>query len=168
MHIFQHIVNCFFRSSRHGNQTRYVVYNFIGFCFGIRLQQHVSVGTTKPKRVNSHITTIEVPVFVHNLQICVIYRKNCFLTTILLRMWIVITCNLPSNKAWMSGFGLAKWRFAGILPLSIEITILANEQRPEAGSEWPMFDLTEPINSGEVRSLVKKSAIELTSCGSPT
>jgi len=68
----------------------------------------------------------------------------------------------------MSGLGLAKCRFPGIFPDSKEITILANEQRPEAGSEWPMFDLTEPINRGEVRSLVKNSAIELTSCGSPT
>lgn len=68
----------------------------------------------------------------------------------------------------MSGFGFAKWRFPGILPDSKEITILANEHRPDAGSECPIFDLTEPIKSGEVRFLVKNSAIELTSCGSPT
>lgn len=35
----------------------------------------------------------------------------------------------------MSGLGLAKCRFPGIFPDSNAITILANEQRPEAGSE---------------------------------
>lgn len=45
---------------------------------------------------------------------------------------------------------------------------LAMEHNPEAGSEWPMLDFTEPSSNGVVRSLQKKSAMALTSCGSPT
>ena len=45
---------------------------------------------------------------------------------------------------------------------------LASEQRPEAGSECPMLDFTDPNRSGSVRSEQKTSAIEFTSCGSPT
>lgn len=78
MYIFQHVVHCFFRSSRNGNQTWYMVYDLSGFSFRIRLQQHVSVSTTKTKRVESHIVTIEVPVFVHNLRLYMINVRNRF------------------------------------------------------------------------------------------
>lgn len=42
------------------------------------------------------------------------------------------------------------------------------EHSPEAGSEWPMLDLTEPNSNGLLRPGQKKSAIAFTSCGSPT
>jgi len=48
------------------------------------------------------------------------------------------------------------------------INTFAIEHRPDAGSECPMLDFTEPISSGELRSLQNTSAIEFTSCGSPT
>ena len=68
----------------------------------------------------------------------------------------------------MSGLGFEKWRLGGITPASIAIRTLAIEQSPDAGSEWPIFDLTDPINRGVFRSLQNTSAIEFTSCGSPT
>lgn len=42
------------------------------------------------------------------------------------------------------------------------------EHRPEAGSECPMLDFTEPSSNGFLRPGQKKSAIAFTSCGSPT
>lgn len=68
----------------------------------------------------------------------------------------------------MSGLGDLKWRLAGMVPESIAIRTLASEQRPEAGSECPMFDLTDPMSKGDVLPLQNTSAMLLTSCGSPT
>lgn len=45
---------------------------------------------------------------------------------------------------------------------------LATEHKPEAGSEWPMFDFTEPINKGSVRPGQNTFSRAFTSSGSPT
>lgn len=45
---------------------------------------------------------------------------------------------------------------------------LAMEQSPDAGSECPMLDFTDPSNNGVFRSLQNSSAMAFTSWGSPT
>lgn len=59
------------------------------------------------------------------------------------------TCSLPSESAAMYGFGSLKCRLGGSISLSIDISTFATAHRPDAGSAWPMLDLTEPINSGD-------------------
>lgn len=46
--------------------------------------------------------------------------------------------------------------------------IFVMEQSPEAGSECPMLDLTEPISRGVLRSLQNILSKALISSGSPT
>lgn len=41
------------------------------------------------------------------------------------------------------------------------------EQRPDAGSEWPMLDLTEPTSKGLVRPSKNTFSIAKPSAGSP-
>lgn len=68
----------------------------------------------------------------------------------------------------MSFRGTLKLMLGGIKPVSIAMTTLVTEQRPEAGSEWPMFDFTEPIFSGVLRPGQKTFSSAFTSSGSPT
>lgn len=42
-------------------------------------------------------------------------------------------------------------------------TILAMEHNPEAGSECPMLDFTDPISKGDERPFVNTSHMEFTS-----
>lgn len=68
----------------------------------------------------------------------------------------------------MSSRGLLKLIFGGIKPDSIAMITLATEHKPEAGSEWPMLDFTEPINNGLVRPGQNTFSRAFTSSGSPT
>lgn len=68
----------------------------------------------------------------------------------------------------MSFRGTLKLILGGIKPDSIAMMALVTEQSPEAGSECPMFDLTEPILSGESRPGQNTFSNAFTSSGSPT
>lgn len=68
----------------------------------------------------------------------------------------------------MSSLGLLKFMFGGMKPDSIAIITLATEHKPDAGSEWPMFDFTEPISKGSVRPGQNTFSRAFTSSGSPT
>lgn len=56
----------------------------------------------------------------------------------------------------------------GMNPVSIAMITFVTEQRPEAGSEWPRFDLIEPIGKGSVRPGQNTFSKAFTSSGSPT
>lgn len=80
----------------------------------------------------------------------------------------MFTCIRPSAKAGIPVFGVLKCRFGGMKPDSMAMTTLLIEHNPEAGSECPIFDLTDPIRRGSFRPLQKILSKALHSSGSPT
>uniref|UniRef100_A0A1B0AA82 Uncharacterized protein n=1 Tax=Glossina pallidipes TaxID=7398 RepID=A0A1B0AA82_GLOPL len=52
----------------------------------------------------------------------------------------------PSAKAEISDFISVKLILGAIFPVSNAKQAFANEETPDAGSAWPIFDLTEPTN----------------------
>lgn len=66
---------------------------------------------------------------------------------------------------WLS---VSKFILAGIIPVSNAYSTLAIDTKPDTGSAWPTFDLTEPIRRGLVRPTQKTSEIAFSSCLSPT
>jgi len=82
-------------------------------------------------------------------------------------LWL-ITFNLPSNKAGISGFGWLKCKLGGRAWSCIAIMTFAREARPDEISACPMFDLTEPMSSGpDLPLLQNTSATLFDSCMSP-
>lgn len=71
-------------------------------------------------------------------------------------------------KASISDLKVLRLIFGGIRPISKPKITLATEHKPEAGSEWPIFDLTDPILRGSVRCGQNTASKALTSSGSPT
>ena len=63
---------------------------------------------------------------------------------------------------------VAKCSVAGSTRCSIAISAFNMPATPDAGSRWPMFDLTEPIGSGLARPRPSTSPIAVASIGSPT
>uniref|UniRef100_A0A1A9UN47 Uncharacterized protein n=1 Tax=Glossina austeni TaxID=7395 RepID=A0A1A9UN47_GLOAU len=57
----------------------------------------------------------------------------------------------PSAKAEISDFISVKLILGAIFPVSNAKQAFANEETPDAGSAWPIFDLTEPTNRGVER-----------------
>lgn len=74
----------------------------------------------------------------------------------------------PLKNASISFRGVLKLIFGGMKPVSMAMTTLVTEHKPDAGSEWPIFDLTDPIGSGSLRPSQNTFSIALTSSGSPT
>lgn len=86
------------------------------------------------------------------------FERNIFIFTVIFPVW----------KASISERRVFKLIFGGMNPSSKASTTLVTEHKPEPGSEWPMFDLTEPILRGVVRPGQNTASNVLTSSGSPT
>uniref|UniRef100_A0A1B0B9M3 Uncharacterized protein n=1 Tax=Glossina palpalis gambiensis TaxID=67801 RepID=A0A1B0B9M3_9MUSC len=67
------------------------------------------------------------------------------------------TIKRPSAKAGISDFISVKLILGAIFPVSNAKQALANEETPDAGSAWPMFDLTEPTNRAASISPLRKA-----------
>ena len=67
----------------------------------------------------------------------------------------------------MSGLGVLKCRDRGRRPCSRASIALSNPASPDAGSRWPMFDLTDPIGRGRERRCPSARPKASASAGSP-
>lgn len=87
---------------------------------------------------------------------------------IFLKSFESVTFNSPLTSFGILWFSVSKLILAGIIPVSNAYRTLAIDTRPDTGSVWPTFDLTEPISRGLLRSTQKTSEMAFNSCLSPT
>jgi len=78
------------------------------------------------------------------------------------------TLKCPVIKLSTSSRGLEKCRLGGMSPCSMAVRTFTTEHSPDAGSECPMLDLTDPIKSGVRLPLQKTCSNAASSSGSPT